>query len=477
MLPTSALRAFAVAAAIGFIQPMGAAAAPAVETAATAAPLRADQSGVLYRILLGAGWHGLEVADYLTPQLDQLLASADPAARRLGEAQLFEAAARYAHDLRRGRTPPSAFVDAWAIRPAAFDARAELTAAASADSLEPWFASLAPPHDGYRQLLPQLARYQQIVLHGGWKALDARKPLKPGGEAEGVPALRERLLAEGVVLDRPDNPRLYDEALTAAVAAFQARRGLAVDGVAGRATLLALNVPAEARLAAIRANLERWRWAPRTLPATRIEVNIAAAALQALEGGRLVLEMPTVVGRPADPTPMFADEIEAVVFNPPWNVPQGIAQREILPKAAKDPGYMAREGFVWIQGGGGRRLQQKAGPTSALGRYKFDLPNRFNVYLHDTPNHTVFARPARALSHGCVRLHDPRALALWLLGRQGWDGAAVDAAVEAGGTASVRLNAPTPVYLFYFTAFVDKDGALNFRDDIYGWDRSAMAAL
>ena len=439
-------------------------------SAPPSAGARPDQLAVLYRTLLAADRVGLDPADYLTPALDRLLSSGVSDA---ATAQLLAAAARYAGDLRRGRMPLASFRRDWAMRPPAFEARTELEAALAADRLEAWLAELAPSHPGYLRLAAEAVRYNQIVAQGGWPSLDATKPLKLGSSADGVQALRRRLQAEGADFVEPADPRVFDAGLKAAVATYQTTHGLTGTGEANRATLQALNIRAEDRLATLRANLERWRWAPRTLPATRVEVNVAAAELQVYDAGRRTIAMRTVVGRRADPTPMFADTIEAVVFNPPWNVPDGIASREILPKAATDPGYLAREQYIWINQGGQRRLQQKAGPKSALGRFKFDMLNSFSVYLHDTPNHAVFAQGARALSHGCVRLDEPRALAQWLLGQQGWDAARIDAAVAAGATARVTLDKPVPVYLFYFTAYVADDGALNFRDDVYGWDRLA----
>jgi murein L,D-transpeptidase YcbB/YkuD len=470
--------AFAAIALWAFaVQPSAQAQAPAgVERPASTGALRPGQAESLWRMMASAELEGLSPNDYVDRALEAQLGAPDPRRRQAGEASLVEAAVRFAQHVRSGRTPAGGFRSDWAIRPTAYDAHTDLVAALGEGRLEAWRSNLAPPHPQYRLLQTELARYRQIVDQGGWKSLDVRRSLKIGVEHEAVAALRERLAAEGAELALTDAPRVFDPDLQRAVARFQASHGLTPSGEADRATLQALNVPASTRVASIVANLERWRWLPRVLPDTRVEVNIAAAGLQVFETARPVLSMRTVVGRPADPSPMFADAIEAVVFNPPWNVPQGIAEREILPKARTDPGYLAREGFVWVQDGAGRRLQQKAGPKSALGRYKFDLPNRFSVYLHDTPVRSVFDRDRRALSHGCIRLQEPRALALWALGRQdGWDEAAIDRAVATGTTSSVRLARPVPVYLLYWTAFVSEDGELNFRDDIYGWDRLRAA--
>ena len=271
------------------------------------------------------------------------------------------------------------------------------------------------------------------------------------------------------------DPLVYDASLGEAVMRAQARYGLTPDGVLGAETLRALNASVETRLGQIRANLERWRWVPRPLPPMRVELDIASAMLQLYDGDRPALGMKAIVGQAKKPTPMFDDQIEAVVFNPPWNVPQDIAIKEIWPKIRKDPGYMAREGFVVKPGG---MLQQLPGPRCALGTIKFDLPNRFGVYLHDTPAHELFARDKRDLSHGCMRLENPNALAKRLLeGVPNWPAWRVDAAVASGVTQRVVLPGSVPVYVFYWTAFVADDGQVNFRPDVYGWDAKLISML
>ena len=454
-------------------------AAGPVPAAAAAAPRLADADvKSLLRAIAGADLNGLRAGAFLRTDAQTLLSSSDPVRRAQGEAQLLEAAALYGQALRGGRLAERDFRGDWHIRPASYDVRADLAQALAAGRLDAWLTALAPPYDGYRALLPVLARYRALAAQGGWALLDTRKAIKAADQGDAVAALRARLALEGFASPPTLAPALFDGGLQEALTRFQRARGLTPDGVAGRATLQALDVPAEARVAAIEANLERWRWAPRGLPPRRVEVNIAAAELRGFDAGRPVVAMRTVVGRPADPTPMFADQIEAVVFNPPWNVPAGIAAKEILPKARRDPSYLARQGFVFIGEGANRRLQQKAGPTSALGLFKFDLPNPYSVFLHDTPVRSVFAADRRALSHGCVRLQQPRDLAIWALdATPAWNAAAIDAAVASGATVSARLAAPLPVLLYYWTAFVDDDGEVNFRDDIYGWDRDLNAAL
>lgn len=371
------------------------------------------------------------------------------------------------------RVRPSSIDRFWALEPLPRDMVREFDAARQEASLSQWLAALAPTDPRYRSLLQARDRYRALCARGGWAALPAGPPLKEGAQDPVVPALRARLAAEGYAVPASPEPDRLDAALAAVLAQFQARHGLEADGVLGRATRTALDLPATARLAQIELNLERWRWAPRQLPADRIELDIAGAWAVLYRAGQPRLSMRAVVGKPATKTPMFASRLEAVVFNPPWNVPTSITSQEIAPKAARDPAYLARHHYVTTPNG----LQQLPGPDNALGQVKFDLPSPFGVYLHDTPSKGAFARPMRALSHGCMRLEKPLELAAELLGQQGWTRAQVDSAVAAGATRRVGLTQPTPLFVVYRTAFVDAAGDVEFRADVYGWDDKLAAAL
>jgi murein L,D-transpeptidase YcbB/YkuD len=232
-------------------------------------------------------------------------------------------------------------------------------------------------------------------------------------------------------------------------------------------------------VAQILANMERWRWAPSVMPTDRVQVNIAAAILTLFRGDAPVLSMRAVAGRVADHTPILQSTIRSVVFNPPWNVPAAIATKELWPKERANPGYLAREDFVVIHTpDGGVRLMQRAGRKSSLGQIKFDFDNRYGVYLHDTPTHSTFAKESRLVSHGCVRLDQPKALALKLLDDDPvWTQDQIDAVIAGGDTQRVALTRPTAVLIFYWTAFAGPDGVMNFRPDVYGWDRELMQRI
>lgn len=371
------------------------------------------------------------------------------------------------------RLRPSRIDRNWTIEPLRRDVPVEFCAARRAGTLAAWLESLEPTHAGYRALGVERRRYQAIVQAGGWAELPRGRSLQPGDEDDQVELLRARLLAEGYALPPSAAPRVFDSDMDTALRTFQRRHDLDEDGVLGTETRRALNVSAADRLARIEANLERWRWLPRHLPPDRVEIDAGAAEAVRFAAGQPVLQMRAIVGSPARRTPMFASDIQAVVFNPPWNVPASIARGEILPRAARDPGYLARNGYVRTPGG----LQQRPGPGNALGFVKFDFPSPFGVYLHDTSARALFVRRVRTLSHGCVRLEKPRELAADLLAPQGWTAAVVDRVIATGVTRRVGLDTTVPLFVLYHTVSVDEAGRAVFRPDPYGWDAKLLAAL
>jgi murein L,D-transpeptidase YcbB/YkuD len=313
-----------------------------------------------------------------------------------------------------------------------------------------------------------------------------------------VAALAARLVASGE-LDMHDGD-VFDAPLADAVRRYQTRHGLTADAVVGQATLASLNAPIQARIDRLIVNLERWRWLPETLGERYIIVNIAGFKLDLVEDGEAALSMRVVVGTPFRRTPVFSERISYLVLNPSWHVPHRIAITDKLPLIKANPDYLAQQNYALLQGWGADervidpatvdwpavtrndfpyRLRQAPGPFNALGRVKFMFPNKFSVYLHDTPARELFGRDARAFSSGCIRLERPLDLAETLLAAEpGWSRTAIDAALATGREQTVRLGRPVPVHLLYWTAWVDPaDGTLNFRDDIYGRDTRVLAAL
>jgi murein L,D-transpeptidase YcbB/YkuD len=396
---------------------------------------------------------------------------------------------RYAKAIRTGRLAVSGFRQDWGLRPPPYDPRAGLSQAVSQGQVKAWLDALPPPYYGYQTLQDGLARYRAIQDAGGWTPL-AEADLKPGSTGPLVEALRARLALEDnevpAEVARAAPPAtaaagtlgqpLYDAALTEAVKRAQRRFGQQPTGAFTAGVRVALNVPVERRIEQIQANMERWRWLPQVLPQRRIQVNIAAAVMSVFEGDDPVMSMRAVTGRPGDETPMLHSTISGVVLNPPWNVPAGIAARELFPKGSA---YLASAGFkVLPTGNGGYRLQQQPGPNSALGLFKFDFENPYAVYLHDTPSKSRFASYSRLASHGCVRLEKPRALARYILaGDPYWTPEQIDATVAAGKTVRAEVRRPIDVFLLYWTAYVTPDGGVNFRADPYGWDSLLMQKI
>ena len=389
---------------------------------------------------------------------------------------LVRAALDHARAVHAGRLAEADFQRDWAMRPVVYDPLPAFLNAVANDRLAAWIASLPPPYAGYDTLVAGLARYRQIAAAGGWTSMPAGPDLAFGATGTRVAALRRRLAVEDPQLTGSGDR--FDAALIEAVRRAQRRYGLNPTGTVGAQTLAALDVSVDARIRQIKANMERWRWLPPTLEKNRVQVNIAAAVLTLFDGDAPVLSMKAVTGRPGDETPMLTSQIHSIVLNPPWNVPSGIANRELWPKEKANPGYLARNGFRIIEtGDGGKRLQQSS-ERSALGKFKFDFANPFSVYLHDTPAQSGFARFDRLASHGCVRLEKPAALAKQLMSATPeWSPETIDTTVAAGKTVRAKLAEPVAVYLLYWTAFASPNGQVSFRSDPYRWDGTLAAKI
>lgn len=447
--------------------------------------------------LRGADREGLDPAAYGTPSL---IAHRENAGGRRFSRDAFPvddiddvevwstwAFMSYVSDLSDGVTDFSKISNTWGMRPKPIDASALLEKAVAGGDAGKAIAEATPRHPEYEALRKALADYRRIATWGGWPALPADLKLKEGAQHDAVPALRKRLALTHDYKGNADDPsKVFDAALIDAVKLFQVRHGLAEDGVVAGKTLAAMNVPVSKRIRQIELNMERWRWLPRDLGANHARVNIPEYRLDLWEGENIALTMRVVVGAIDNKTPIFADQMTHIVFSPYWNVPPGIASEETLPAVQNDPGYLARNNLEVVGTSGAvvdpssvdwsnptsYRFRQKPGTSNSLGLVKFMFPNQHNVYLHDTPADALFARPVRALSHGCVRVEQPTKLARYLLrDRSEWDEGRIDAAMHAGKENHVKLSKPIPVYLLYMTARASHaDGAVHFRDDVYGYD-------
>jgi len=361
--------------------------------------------------------------------------------------------------------------------------------------------SLTPRHAGYQRLTLALAAYRTIAAAGGWGEVPAGPPLKTGDSGPRIAALRLRLNATGDLAASPANPGVaasYDEAVAAAVSHFQRRHGLEPTGKVGDETLAELNVPVEARIRQIEVNQERWRWMPASLGDRYILVNVPDFHLDLVEDGAVPLSMRVIVGKPTGRTPIFSSRMAYLQLNPEWNLPDDIAANEIAPKLAADPGYLARHDMDLIRGWGKQeeavdpasadlsklgkgspyRLRQRSGAANPLGQVKFLFPNPFDVYLHGTTSPHLFARTVRNFSHGCIRLEKPVDLAAYLLkDNPEWTLETIEAAIATGDHRTILLPKPLPVYILYWTAWVDADGTVELRRDLYGHDAAVGLAL
>jgi murein L,D-transpeptidase YcbB/YkuD len=405
---------------------------------------------------------------------------------------------RFARDLKVGRFLPTRIDPKLYWQRKTIDPVRALALMAKAQSTSAFIAKWQPRIAEYRRLKPVLAAYRELEAAGGWPTVSHGETVRPGESHPAVvPALHARLVMSDAELHgaRDRTSTLYDPELVAATKRFQLRHGLEADGVIGKQTAFALNIPIKDRIQQIITTMERWRWMPEDLGQSHIMVNIAGYELRRVHDGKLEETMRVVVGKPYHQTPVFSDEIEYLVFNPYWNVPYSIAVKEELPKLKVNPAARAARGFEAVVDGRGVpltsinwnamsrgnfpvKIRQKPGPNNALGRVKFMLPNRFNVYLHDTPAHSLFSRAQRAFSHGCIRLARPIDLAEQVLQtKSGWQRGKIEQVLAGKNRTVVRLPQKLPVHLTYATVWLDQNGLVHFRPDIYGRDAKLEKAL
>jgi murein L,D-transpeptidase YcbB/YkuD len=436
---------------------------------------------------------GLNPANYRVAEIEKRLGATTP--RELAELELLISRAfiDFGRDINRGRITPRRASSENAIIAKEMQPLTLIDGAEEADSIEEFIETVEPQAREYHRLKFALALYRGIATQGGWPTVPKGPALKPGMTDKRVPALRARLLTsndlDASVAAEGDT---YDPALAAAVKKFQARHGLAADGIVAQTTLDQLNIPIAERVRQMELNLERRRWMDDNLGNYYVFVNVADQELKVVRGEQTIHTARLVVGKPYTRTPVFSETMKYIVLNPTWSVPPSIANKEYLPKLKKDPGYLKRQGIKILSSAGevdphsvnwfaqskmSYALRQDSGAKNALGRVKFMFPNRFNVYLHDTPAKSLFEKDLRVFSHGCMRVENPLDLAALLLADQGWTRAKIDAAVAAGKERVINLKKPVPVHVTYLTAWVNKDGAVNFRRDVYGRDKLLAAAL
>lgn len=371
--------------------------------------------------------------------------------------------------------------------------------------LDAFVQGLAPKNPQYEKM--RAAMLPLISDAQAWPQLAmAKQSLRPGNSSKDVVELREILTRSGLLekaaaADAEEQNAAkakvslaYSNDLVEAVKKFQKMYGLEADGVIGNSTREALNMAPQTRAAVLALNIQRLR----LLPAAwdhGVFVNIPDYSLVYYVNGERILESRVIVGSVRRKTPLMSSAMNNVVVNPPWNVPAKLIKEDLVPKAKRDAEYLKRQGYTvysgygknaeavdpstidWSEGSGGYRLQQAPGRGNALGRFKFNMPNDDAIYLHDTPNHRLFDKSMRALSSGCIRVNKAAELANMLLNDAGWDDNKIQSTLKRGSTTYAQIREKIPVQLYYLTSWVSADGQPEFRSDIYGYDRLALAGV
>ncbi|MCX5882950.1 MAG: L,D-transpeptidase family protein [Deltaproteobacteria bacterium] len=469
------------------------------------------QAEQLVRSIEEAGLDGLISEDYHLSRIRTLIAdfkeamlqrqSFDPQKQADLELLLTDAFLLFSYHLLSGRVMPNAVDSTWLFFNPVSDISLILNSNAYSSRIESFFEGLRPAHAAYYRLRNVLQLYIGIQKKGGWPSIPPGPSLRIGDTDDRVDKIRKRLIVTKDIdpSARSVKPYEFDESLMKGVQQFQNRHGIEPDGVVGLSTQKAMNVAVEDRIRQIELNLERWRWIPRDLGYRYILVNIADYSLVVVENQTTVLEMRVVVGKAYRRTPVFSEKMKYLVLNPFWNIPVKIAVEDKLPIIRKNPLYLTQQHIKvfenwsedapeinpviinWYQVNPSHfpyRLRQEPGPSNALGRIKFMFPNKFSVYLHDTPQRGLFKRASRDFSSGCIRIEKPVELAKYLLQNDPqWPNQKIMETIESGVTTVVRIKEPIPVHLLYWTAWVTEMGTVHFGNDIYDRDPPLSRAL
>jgi len=453
---------------------------------------------------------GLRPEDYDGPRWDKRLESlqqqtpASEADLVRFDVALTVSTMRYISDLHMGRVNPRLFHFGLDIDRKQFDLseflRLELVDAKDINAV---LASVEPPFPAYHRTIEALNRYLELARQDGGELLAVpAKAIRPGDAYVGIPRLTKLLQLLGDLQEQDEalSPgMIYENHLVDAVKHFQQRHGLDPNGQIDAHTVRQLNTPLGRRVTQLELTLERWRWLPHQFQRPPIVVNIPSFRLYtANEEYDVDLSMKVVVGKAyRHKTPVFASEIKSVMFRPYWNVPLGIQQNELVPKIEENSSYLTENSYEIVDArgdvvsegevsdelieklrSGKLAIRQRPGPDNALGLIKFEFPNQYDVYMHDTPAKDLFSRSRRDFSHGCIRVEDAVGLAVWALKDQPeWTRENIRAAMNGEETMRVDIKTPIPVLILYGTAVVVENGEVQFYDDIYGYDADLERAL
>lgn len=351
--------------------------------------------------------------------------------------------------------------------------------AISKDTLRKGTISEYPGNPQYEKLQNALERLYEVQKKGGWpKIIATQKFYLKGQTSPAIKQIKERLRISGA-FKSDDTTTVFTNELVTAVQRVQKRFGFTQNGVVDALLIQQLNIPVEDRIQQLQLNMQRFQNTSSTNSETRLVVNIPEYKLHVYEGANHVFDMDIVVGSEEHKTVMFDDEMTNIVFSPYWNVPPSIVENEILPAIQENKNYLRDHGYE-ISGyeNGLPVIRQKPGPQNSLGQVKFVFPNEHRIYFHDTPAKGLFKYPKRTFSHGCIRLSDPAKLAHYLLKNvPGWTEEKIKNAMNSGKEQWVKLPAPIAVSLAYYTAWVDEEGQLQLRQDIYGLDKKSVNSV
>ena len=464
---------------------------------------------VFIKTIIEADHEGLDSSTYhrdeistlqTTVEFNSLLHGIEPSKSAELELLLTDAFFSYGFQLSEGMVEPNQADFDWHIKKPKNNLLQTLQTLLQNEKMENLADILQPHHSGYLRLKTVLLKYQKIKNSGGWHVVPEGPKLRRGDAGKRVVALRSRLIITGDLSDsKSENEEYFDEDLENSVKKFQSRNGLKIDGVVGSSTLSVLNISVEDRIEQIKLNMERWRWLPQDLGKRYLMVNTANFELDIIENGQSVTSTRAIVGEKKRPTPALSQQITYMELNPYWNIPHKIAVDDILPNIKEDPNYLktkhirvfenweddakeinpesidwemvTKENFAY-------KLRQDPTNSNALGHIKFIFPNEFSIYLHDTPARELFNETKRTFSHGCIRIENPIELAAYLLSdNSSWTYEKLTEAVNSKENKTILLSDPMKIHILYWTAWVDKDGTVNFRDDIYGRDRQLNIAL
>jgi len=462
-------------------------------------PLWLDAKGRLNRAydllhtIIHAEDEGLEPSDYYLEEIKKYWDSKQHGESIYLDLLLTAALYRYSNHVYSGRFDPRDLDVDWHIVNRPLDVRSLFADVAKKKSIAQTLKELPPQHSGYQLLKKELRRFRELKQQGGWKKFKQGPTLEPGMHHRQVKQLRQRLEMTGDLVECClRDIDIFDQTLAEAVKRYQLRHGLQADGRVGGQTRRSLNITVDARLRQIRINMERWRWLPRKLGKRYLIVNMTGFELYIVDNDSAVLAMPVIIGKSYRSTPSFSGLISTMEYNPYWTVPANMTVEDYVPRQINDPSFFAKKSFKLYRGWGQNALEidpqtvnwkqvdkehfpywlrQDPGPKNALGRVKFLFSNPYEIYLHGTPDKHLFDRVVRTFSAGCIRVKDPVQLAAYLLndGSQQME-EEILANIHLGTNQKLSLPTAVPIYLVYWTAWVDQYGSINFRHDIYGRD-------